>query len=223
MRCCKIIRDLVTGVIPSTPVEPPVTERCIFLSNSFTLTGIALIYEGGAGAYAYSSARTLSEALQVDYPYSGSSYFGSSYTFWIALPAGDTPPDNWEVEEDPIGNPGVRIPVTWNEQSCFTDTFCFEVVYTVPDPATWQPYYFSSTLGFSEYPATSAYDQPVLQDNTTVAVTTAFGANASAVIGVVGDQVTLTLSGIPLNAVEIISSPDLVVLQTDTLNLIDCP
>lgn len=194
----------------------------MLVSQSFNLGGLTIGYVNGDATYAFSEARTLSEQLQLTMPFSGTSYFGSFYTFWITIPEGADQP-NWEWNDDPIGNPSQRIPISWTEVGTVSETFCFEKTFTVPDASVWFPYYFGSVFGQSEYAAFAAYDQPTLQDNSSIAIVMAYGTAATIDISVTGNDVTASVSGIPLNDIGLTSADSINPDQLDTFNLIDCP
>lgn len=222
MRCCKIIRNLVTGVIPSTPTPEPPVPMTIWISQSFALSGLTTGYVDSVLTYAWTTAKVLSEQIQATYPYSGSAYFGSNYTFWIALPTGDPAPSGWQINPDPIGDPDLRVNVEWTEGSSFSELYCFEETFEVEDPATWLPYYFTSAFGISEFTAFATYDSQT-DDSITSSVQTAFGINAAGTISIAGAFVTIALSGMPLNVADLTSTDDFNNTLLTNLSLIDCP
>lgn len=194
----------------------------ILSSQSFNLSGITIGYVNGDATYAFSEVRTLSEQLQLTMPFSGTSYFASNYTFWITILEGADQP-NWEWNPDPIGDPSQRIPVSWTEMGTVSETFCFEKTYTVPDAAVWFPYYFNGINGNSEYASFTPYDQPTLQDNSSIAIVMTFGTAATIDISVAGNDVTVFASGIPVNQLGIASADSVNPDQLDNFDLIDCP
>jgi hypothetical protein len=166
--------------------------------------------------------KSMSEQIQALYPYSGSAYFGSNYTFWVAVPTGDPPPSGWEVNPDPIGDPGLRIPVEWTESDSFSTLYCFAKTFTSPDAASWYLYYFTSVLGNSEATSFEFYSE-LTEAALIQSTTTAFGLNASAALVVAGNDITIKLYDIPLNAVSAVSWDGLVDPISETLDLIACP
>lgn len=192
-------------------ITPPVEEvRTIYFSNSiFAPSGVLFGPDVD---------------IQTEYSgLAGTVFFGDSWIFWIAVPEGELPPDDWFMID--LGDPFTQIPVTWNEGDEFTVgvTRCFESSYTVPDAASWQLYHLGTAFGQAEMIPHLFYDNAGLQDAFAAYVRTVFGTAAVGTISVTGNDVTMsiTVTYVLVNNVASFNlvDPD----QNDVVNEIACP
>jgi len=201
-------------------VIPPATPFCIYYSQELTMNSTFVLNMGAYGSGVFSNAQQLSDLLQTAIQMSGCSYFGTPFGIWIALPQGETPPTDWDYID--ITDPGTRIPIEFSEGGCLETTACYQFAFAVDDPNAWFSYYFSSTLGSSEFPQFLPYSDVNYEALLIAAVKIAYGAQATATFTLVGSDIVITISNVPIESVSLTSTPDFGAMQVNNGIGIDC-
>lgn len=199
-RCCSIVNDIIIGVIPSDPPEPPADLHLFWavvpLSGGFGENIVAGSF--GSSFIPHDGGANLATFLQGTYDDDSGACLNqgdTDYSFWILA---ETAPTDWTWEGNPISftDDGVA------SLKCYTTG----VVSMLPDTSAWNLFGITTTMGQGTYQGASPqYNDPAFTLAFLTYCAQVFGLNVSVSFSDLGNRADFKIENVYLAALGNIS------------------